>query len=407
MFGLVFPGCAETYEEPQQSRRSSPRYQQDRHQKLRHFRENDVIAVPAGVTFWIYNNDENEVELISILDTNSIHNQLDQSPRRFYLAGNQEQEFMQYQQEQQQEQEQSRSRRQGWKREQQQQDEEGNNIFSGFDEEFLAQAFNIDEETARNLKGIKDKREGGIVRIRGGLSLLHPPSRRHPHQRQEQEQEQQPQREQQEDEDEEQSSSQEQRQERQQRQGNALEETVCSMRLRQNIGQQASPDIYNPQAGSLRTVNSLDLPILRWLSLSAEFGSLKKNALFVPHYNLNAHTILYVLKGSARLQVVDCSGNTVFDDELREGQVLTIPQNFVVAAKSQSEPFLYLSFKTNDVPMMATLAGRTSILKAWPVEVVAAAFQLKRDQATQVKNNNNLSFFVPPQQSQSQRRAVA
>ncbi|XLR67311.1 hypothetical protein S83_017983 [Arachis hypogaea] len=167
-----------------------------------------------------------------------------------------------------------------------------------------------------------------------------------------------------------------------------------------NIGKSTSADIYNPQAGSVRTVNELDLPILNRLGLSAEYGSIHRDAMFVPHYNMNANSIIYALQGGAHVQVVDCNGNRVFDEELQEGQSLVVPQNFAVAAKSQSEHFLYVAFKTNSRASISNLAGKNSYMWNLPEDVVANSYGLQYEQARQLKNNNPFTFLVPPQDSQ-------
>ena len=61
-----------------QDRRSQER---DQHQKIRNFRQGDIIALPAGVTHWLYNDGESEVVALSLLDINNQANQLDQNPR--------------------------------------------------------------------------------------------------------------------------------------------------------------------------------------------------------------------------------------------------------------------------------------------------------------------------------------
>ncbi|MCI25695.1 legumin A, partial [Trifolium medium] len=48
-FGMVFPGCPQTFEEPQESEQGEGRRFRDSHQKVNRFREGDVIAVPTGV----------------------------------------------------------------------------------------------------------------------------------------------------------------------------------------------------------------------------------------------------------------------------------------------------------------------------------------------------------------------
>lgn len=130
-----------------------------------------------------------------------------------------------------------------------------------------------------------------------------------------------------------------------------------------------------------------------------------QNALFVPHYNTNAHSIIYALRGRAHVQVVDSNGNRVYDEELQEGHVLVVPQNFAVAGKSQSENFEYVAFKTDSRPSIANLAGENSVIDNLPEEVVANSYGLPREQARQLKNNNPFKFFVPP--SEQSLRAVA
>ncbi|CAL0326859.1 unnamed protein product [Lupinus luteus] len=411
IFGIIFPGCRETYEEPQESEQGQGPRPQDSHHKVEHFREGDIIAVPTGFPFWMYNNEETPVVAITLIDTTNLDNQLDQIPRRFYLSGNQEQEFLQYQQ------------KEGGQGQQQEGRNEGGNVLSGFNDEFLEEAFSVDREIVRSIKGKNDDREGGIIEVKEGLKVISPPTMR-PRPGQEEEEQRRGEEKRGDrrrphhhhhhhaEEEKEEEWSHEVRRVRRpgrhddDREGrNGLEETLCTMRLRHNIGQSTSPDAYNPQAGRLKTLTSIDLPILGWLGLAAEHGSIYKNAMFVPSYNVNANSILYVLNGSAWFQVVDCSGNAVFNGELNEGQVLTIPQNYAAAIKSLDDNFSYISFKTNDIPQIAALAGLTSSIRALPLDVVAHAFNLDRDQARQLKNNNPYKFLVPP--PQSQLRAVA
>lgn len=83
--GVIFPGCPETFEESQQQgqgRSSDQSFrEQDRHQKVRHVREGDILAIPAGVASWTYNDGDSELVSVSLLDTSNYENQLDQNPR--------------------------------------------------------------------------------------------------------------------------------------------------------------------------------------------------------------------------------------------------------------------------------------------------------------------------------------
>jgi len=91
-----------------------------------------------------------------------------------------------------------------------------------------------------------------------------------------------------------------------------------------------------------------------------------QNAIFAPHYNLNSHSVIYGIRGNGRIQVVRDDGENVFDGELREGQVLTVPQNFAVIKKAGNEGFEWVAFKTNDYAKINQLAGRLSAIRAIP-----------------------------------------
>nr|TKS03400.1 legumin family protein [Populus alba] len=353
MTGTLMPGCPETFQESQESQGQGSRRLQDQHQKVHRFREGDVIALPAGVAHWCYNDGKERVIAVTVLDMANSANQLDDmNPRNFYLAGNPQEEFQQVQGQPRHRGEQ-RTGREPFRGHGQQQ---CNNIFCGMDTRFLAEAFNVSEQVARKLQCESDRR-GNIVRVKGGLHTVMPPSLRQEEQEQGQRREH----------------------------CNGLEETMCTMRIRENIGDPSRADVFTPEAGRISTVNSHNLPILRYMQLSAERGVLYNEAMMMPHWNLNAHSIMYAIRGQAHVQVVDHSGRTVFDGEMREGQVLTVPQNFAVVKRSDQQSFEWVSFKTNDNAMISPLAGRTSALRAMPAEVLANAFRISVEDAKRIK----------------------
>ncbi|KDP26529.1 hypothetical protein JCGZ_17687 [Jatropha curcas] len=356
MTGALFPGCAETYQESQGSGGSSRVEAQ--HQKIRRFRPGDIIALPAGVAHWCYNDGNEPVVAVSVLDTANSANQLDMNPRHFNLAGNPEDEFPQLHE----------GRREGGSQEKypggrRASRERGscNNLFCGMDSRFVAEAFNIDESLARKLQSENDNR-GNIISVEDGeLQVVRPPR------------------------------TQQEAQQQEEREGcpsgrdNGLEETICSMRIGENIADPSRADVYVPEAGRVSTVNSHNLPILRWLQLSASYGVLRNDAMRLPHWHINSHSVIYALKGQARVQVTDENGNTVFDGSVSKGQVLTVPQNFVVVKRAESERFEYVTFKTSDNAMTNDLAGRSSAVRAMPLAVIANAFRVSAEEARRIK----------------------
>ncbi|CAL1361675.1 unnamed protein product [Linum trigynum] len=64
----------------------------DQHQKIRKIRQGDIIAIPARVADWFYNDGQSPLVLVQIMDTSNFANQLDQNFTKFFLAGNPQRE---------------------------------------------------------------------------------------------------------------------------------------------------------------------------------------------------------------------------------------------------------------------------------------------------------------------------
>ncbi|KAM4077363.1 hypothetical protein ACJW30_12G133300 [Castanea mollissima] len=341
--GTILPSYPNTYQESQQEQG------QDR----------DIIALPAGVAHWLYNDDESEVVVVTFLDTNNQANQLDENPRQQGQGCDERRRHQQHGQ--------------------------GNNVFSGFHTADLAEIFNVHEDTIRNLQGLQKDR-GNIVRVKGRLQVARPPRSREERERLEDKKREKKRG----------NNARAQERERHKRQrgkrgrgrgrDNGIEETLCTLRLRENIHDPSRANIYNPEAGQISTLNSHNLPVLHWLQLSAEFRRLHRDAIYVPHWNQNAHSIIYVVRGRAQLQAVD---------------------NFV--KRASSEGFEWVAFKTNDNAQISPLAGQTSVLRAIPVDVLANAFQLRKEDISELKLNllQQEDSVIRPSRSSSQTRAIA
>ncbi|MQM23227.1 hypothetical protein Taro_056290 [Colocasia esculenta] len=363
IYGVVMPGCPETFHsfEPshQEFREERPGQQRfrDQHQKIRHFRRGDIIALPAGFSHWCYNSGDQPVITVTILDASNYANQLGRKPSKFFLAGSQ--------------------LREGWQGKRVQGQEEGSagNIFSGFDDQILAEALGVSREVARKLKS-QDDRRGSIVRVEGGLQVVGPGMEHREEHWEEQEG----------------AVEEREREDERRRKGrrgekadiNGLEETLCSMKLRENIGDPVTADFYSRQAGHITTLNSQKLRILKYLQLNAERGHLRRNAIVGPLWNINAHSLIYCTRGTARIQIVGTGQRLLFNGQLSHGQILVVPQGHAMVKQAQEE-FEWVAFKTNDYAMVSPLTGRTSVLRGLPEDVLVNAFRLSREEARRLK----------------------
>ncbi|XP_078151250.1 cocosin 1-like [Carex rostrata] len=390
--GFVFPGCPETYqsfqqfEQPQQSEQlqqegiSQAQWTRDEHQKVHRFREGDVIAVPAGVTHWCYNDGDIPLVLVQVFDTSNSANQLEPRRREFFLAGRHQsgQQFHELGQQ-----------------------VSGNNILNGFDTQLLAEAFGVNPELARRLQSQDDQR-GEIVHVKRGLQLLRPFRSLEEQQQQQQGEEF----------------------EGEQYQGerfeherfgpgsnysisNGLDENFCTIKIRQNINDPNRADIFNPQGGRITRLNSQKLPILNIVQMSATRVVLRRNAVLTPFWNINAHSLMYVTGGRGRVQIVNHQGKTVFDGQLHSKQLLLIPQNYAVLKRAdQQQQFEWVSFKTNQNAMVNKLVGKASTFRALPLDVLRASYRITIEQARRLKNSRReeVAIFNPRYQYQSEEQ---
>ncbi|XP_047320985.1 11S globulin seed storage protein Ana o 2.0101-like [Impatiens glandulifera] len=347
--GIINPGCAETFQSSEQTesgeRFGSERFR-DQHQKIHPCRKGDIVAFQAGVAHWVHNDGNEELELMVVHDTSNADNQLDQNLRRFFLAGSPQE-----------------SEKQQTKYGSQQEEMFSGNLFQGFETEVLAESFKVDLETAARLQGQDDNR-GFIVKVGKEFEMQRP------------------------------SKYEDERRERSPR-NNGFEETVCTMRIRENLDNPERADVYTAQGGRISTVNSHNLPILKQIQLSAERGVLYENAMAAPHWTLNAHNIIYILRGSGQIQVVGHSNRAVFNGEVRQGQLLVVPQNYAEVKQAGSEGLEWVSFKTNDRAVSSPLAGKTSVMQAMPEEVVMSAFRVSRAEAHKLKYNRQEVRIFP------------
>lgn len=120
------------------------------------------------------------------------------------------------------------------------------NIFSGFNKDFLEEAYNIPSDLAKKMQ--EERSRGLIVKCDEEMSFMTP-----------------------EEGEEELSTSPFSRREED---SNGLEETICTAKVQHNMNTQREADAYSREAGRVNILNQLKLPILRFMGMSAEKGHL-------------------------------------------------------------------------------------------------------------------------------------
>jgi hypothetical protein len=112
-----------------------------------------------------------------------------------------------------------------------------------------------------------------------------------------------------------------------------------------------------------------------------------QNAIISPRYTIGAQSVVYVTRGSVTVQVVDNRGVAVFDGVLRQGQPLVVPEYYVLLAEAGKDGAEYVVYKTDANPVVNRIAGRGSVLRALPVGVIVAAYNVSASEAVKIKNS--------------------
>uniref|UniRef100_M1ANI2 11S globulin seed storage protein 2 basic chain n=3 Tax=Solanum TaxID=4107 RepID=M1ANI2_SOLTU len=121
-----------------------------------------------------------------------------------------------------------------------------------------------------------------------------------------------------------------------------------------------------------------------------------------PHWTLTGHSVVYVERGDAQVQVVDQTGQQVMNDKVNQGEMFVAPQYFPATIKAGENGFEFVVFRTSSQPMNNQLAGYTSVIRAMPVEVLTNAYQISPNEAQRLKiNRGGESLLLSPQRRSS------
>ncbi|KAJ8899462.1 hypothetical protein K2173_018436 [Erythroxylum novogranatense] len=346
--GITYPGCPETYHLEQHFSRgfSQGGTRGDQHQKLHRVRRGDVIAVPAGAAHWCYNDGNQELVAVSVLDIDNEANQLDQNFRAFILAGgNPKQARPQHYQ--------STPPRYV---ESEMTEDPLQNVFRAFDKEMIAEAFNIPINIVRKMQ--QSSSSELIVKCEREIRIMTP-------------------------------DQEEQRERYDGMPKNGLEQTFCTMKIKHNIDIQREADVYTKQARKINIANEQKLPILRYIYMSPERGHLVpvKCHLHASLANVGPR-IIYALRGELHVQIVDDNGNKMMDQRVKQGDMFVLPQFYASVSRAGREGFEWVTFKT----------CYTSVLRAMPIEVLTNAYQISRREPEQLPkiNRDPQSMLLSP-----------
>ncbi|TKY60162.1 Glutelin type-A 2 [Spatholobus suberectus] len=114
--------------------------------------------------------------------------------------------------------------------------------------------------------------------------------------------------------------------------------------------------------GFVQTLTEKGFPFIGDVGLSVIRVKLEPGAIKAPSYPANpAVQLIYIARGSGKVEIVGLNGKSALNTQVKAGDLLVLPQFFVVAEIAGEEGMESYSIVTTSKPMFEELAGRGSI----------------------------------------------
>ncbi|XP_043715258.1 glutelin type-D 1-like [Telopea speciosissima] len=162
----------------------------------------------------------------------------------------------------------------------------------------------------------------------------------------------------------------------------------------------ALPDINVKNGGQVVVLSNKKFPLLGEVGLSVKHVKLDANAMCAPEFSSDsAVQVIYIVKGSGRVQVVGINSERVLDTTVKDGDLFVVPSVFVVSTVAGDEGIEWFSMATTTQPFFSHLVGKTSLWKTLSPQVLQASLNLTLEEAeifSSKMSKNSVLIPAPP-----------
>ncbi|XP_014506003.1 legumin B [Vigna radiata var. radiata] len=160
----------------------------------------------------------------------------------------------------------------------------------------------------------------------------------------------------------------------------------------------AEPENAVEKAGLVKTLTEKDFGSIEDVGLSLIRVKLEPNAIKAPSYPVSPTVeLIYIARGSGKIEIVDFNGKSVLNTQVEAGDLVVVPQFFVVAEIAGEEGLESYSIVTTTKPLFEELAGKTSIWSIFSSTLQQVALNVDSDFQklfiSKIKESTNL---IPP-----------
>ncbi|KAL2537025.1 RmlC-like cupins superfamily protein [Forsythia ovata] len=123
--------------------------------------------------------------------------------------------------------------------------------------------------------------------------------------------------------------------------------------------------------------------------LSANLVKLDAGSVFGPVFiKDSSFQMIYVIRGSGRIQIVGGNGKLALDSEMEAGQLFVVPKFFVAVQIADAQGMECFSVVTSSKPRFGKLTGNASVWETLPSSVVQASLNVTSQLVKHLKPKN-------------------
>ncbi|KAK3198439.1 hypothetical protein Dsin_021854 [Dipteronia sinensis] len=159
-----------------------------------------------------------------------------------------------------------------------------------------------------------------------------------------------------------------------------------------------SPDIRVDRGGEATSFTEKNFPILEEIGVSCSLVKLETDAMLSPLYTcVSSVQVFYVIKGTAKVEIVGMNGKLVLDSKIVPGQVIVVPRFFTIGVVAQDQGMECFSITTTSrTADVVNFGGKESVLNAFAPSVLQSALNVPPDFVKLIKGKlANTDILVP------------
>ncbi|XP_073011696.1 11S globulin seed storage protein 2-like [Typha latifolia] len=160
----------------------------------------------------------------------------------------------------------------------------------------------------------------------------------------------------------------------------------------------APQDVSVKKGGHTTTLTSAHLAMLKEVAFTPNITKLEPNAMRSPGFLPDAAVqVVYVTKGSGRVQIAGTDGGNALSEEVKEGCLFVVPSFFVMSVIAGDEGMEWVALIKTSKPHYNYFTGKTSLMNILTPQILEASLSASPDLVKLLRTKGGAqSAIIPP-----------